>query len=158
LADYFPYGKSSDRRDARIWYRYIGVERDEATDLLMTGPRAFDVGSSRFLQGDSLITSESPFAAPRRQSLDVDVSGYAGTRSAFVECETIWQSDSQTQPRVRARKQERVVKVAEGKGQGTPFTAALEYISKYGGEDPTRVVYGHVRGANTKVKVQEGSK
>ena len=35
--EYFPYGRSSDRRDERNRYRYIGVETDEDTGLLMTG-------------------------------------------------------------------------------------------------------------------------
>ncbi|MCP4239951.1 MAG: hypothetical protein GY772_05270, partial [bacterium] len=59
---YFPYGRSSDRRDARNRYRYIGVERDEDTGLCMTGPRTYDPVSGRFLQGDPLVKpGRSPF-------------------------------------------------------------------------------------------------
>lgn len=50
--EYFPYGRSSDRRDARNRYRYIGVERDEDTGLGMTGPRVYDYIQCRFLLGD----------------------------------------------------------------------------------------------------------
>lgn len=60
--EYFPYGRASDRRDARNRYRYIGVERDEDTGLCMTGPRTYDPVSGRFLQGDPLVKpGRSPF-------------------------------------------------------------------------------------------------
>ena len=48
--EYFPYGGTSDRRDARNRYRFIGVEQDESTRLYMTGPRTYDCVSGRFLQ------------------------------------------------------------------------------------------------------------
>jgi RHS repeat-associated protein len=53
--EYFPYGRSSDRRDARNRYRFIGVERDEDTGMCMTGPRQYDPVMGRFLEGDPLV-------------------------------------------------------------------------------------------------------
>jgi RHS repeat-associated protein len=61
--EFFPYGRASDRRDARNRYRYIGVERDVDTLLCMTGPRTYDPVSGRFLQGDP-IAVERPGASP----------------------------------------------------------------------------------------------
>lgn len=63
--EYFPYGRSSDRRDARNRYRFIGVERDEDTGMCMTGPRQYDPVMGRFLEGDPAAPSNSgrsPFA------------------------------------------------------------------------------------------------
>ncbi|MEQ1571903.1 MAG: RHS repeat-associated core domain-containing protein, partial [Myxococcota bacterium] len=54
---FFAYGRSSDRRDARARYRYIGVERDEETGLCMTGPRTYDALAGRFHQPDQAGTS-----------------------------------------------------------------------------------------------------
>ncbi len=62
--EYFPYGRASDRRDARNRYRYIGVERDEDTGLSMTGPRTYDPVSGRFLQGDPLASTMFPGKSP----------------------------------------------------------------------------------------------
>ncbi|MBN2800791.1 MAG: RHS repeat-associated core domain-containing protein [Deltaproteobacteria bacterium] len=60
--EYLPYGSASDRRDARNRYRYLGVERDEETGLMMTGPRTYDAGTGRFWQGDPEIkVHESPY-------------------------------------------------------------------------------------------------
>jgi RHS repeat-associated protein len=77
--EYFPYGRASDRRDARNRYRFIGVEQDEDTHLYMTGPRAYDPVSGRFLQGDPLAQSElatSPFVyAKANPTSSVDPSG-----------------------------------------------------------------------------------
>jgi RHS repeat-associated protein len=53
--EFFAYGRSSDRRDARNRYRFIGVERDEDSGLCMTGPRTYDPISGRFLQGDPVV-------------------------------------------------------------------------------------------------------
>jgi RHS repeat-associated protein len=50
--EYFPYGRPSDRRDARSRYRFIGVERDEELAMCLTGPRLLDVLSGRFLTPD----------------------------------------------------------------------------------------------------------
>jgi len=76
--EFLPYGRSSDRRDARNRYRFIGVERDEATGLCMTGPRTYDPVTGRFLQGDPIMQVTSPFeyssSAPIRRR---DPSGYA---------------------------------------------------------------------------------
>ena len=66
--EYFPYGKASDRRDERNRYRFIGVERDETSGLLMAGPRTYDTGTSRFLQGE-----------PRLVALDSSAYGYAAS-------------------------------------------------------------------------------
>ncbi|MCB9765461.1 MAG: hypothetical protein H6739_37145 [Alphaproteobacteria bacterium] len=82
--EYFPYGRASDRRDARNRYRFIGVERDEDTGLCMTGPRTYDPVSGRFLQGDPLISGGmSPFVYasgnPVRRS---DGGGYADEEAA----------------------------------------------------------------------------
>lgn len=52
--EYFPYGRASDRRDARNRYRFIGVQRDEHTGMSMTGPRQYDPVMGRFLEGDPL--------------------------------------------------------------------------------------------------------
>ncbi|MCB9766198.1 MAG: RHS repeat-associated core domain-containing protein, partial [Alphaproteobacteria bacterium] len=78
--EYFPYGRASDRRDARNRYRFIGVERDEDTGLCMTGPRTYDPVSGRFLQGDPIAhlrRNLSPFhyasGSPIRRR---DVNGY----------------------------------------------------------------------------------
>jgi len=54
--EYFPYGRSSDRRDERNRSRYIGVETDEDTGLLMTGPRTYDPVTGRFLSGDPIAS------------------------------------------------------------------------------------------------------
>jgi RHS repeat-associated protein len=61
--EYFPFGSSSDRRDARNRYRFIGVERDEDTHLCMTGPRTYDPATGRFLQPDP-IAENSPNVSP----------------------------------------------------------------------------------------------
>ncbi|MED5370196.1 MAG: RHS repeat-associated core domain-containing protein [Myxococcota bacterium] len=61
--EYFPYGKASDRRDERNRYRYIGVERDEATGQYVAGPRTYDAETGRFLQGEPII-SESILQSP----------------------------------------------------------------------------------------------
>jgi RHS repeat-associated protein len=50
--EFFAYGRSSDRRDGKSRYRYIGVERDENTGLSITGPRTYDPIQGRFMQGD----------------------------------------------------------------------------------------------------------
>ena len=52
--EFFAYGRSSDRRNERNRYRYIGVERDGDTHLGMTGPRFYDAALGRFLQGDPI--------------------------------------------------------------------------------------------------------
>ena len=56
--EYFPYGRASDRREARNRHRFLGVERDEDTLLCMTGPRAYDPVTGRFLQGDPAAPTE----------------------------------------------------------------------------------------------------
>lgn len=58
--EFFAYGRSSDRRDGRERYRYIGVERDEDTGLCMTGPRTYDPVVGRFLQGDPAGLVDGP--------------------------------------------------------------------------------------------------
>jgi RHS repeat-associated protein len=90
--EYFPYGKSSDRRDERNRYRYIGVERDEATGLLMTGPRLFSPEVGRFLQCDPIGASldRSPYEYSLcRPLLLQDSSGLApeemSSREAFID-------------------------------------------------------------------------
>jgi RHS repeat-associated protein len=78
--EYFPYGRSSDRRDSRNRYRFIGVERDEATGFCMTGPRGYDPLSARFIQGDPDAASQtewSPYCyASGRPTASRDPSGY----------------------------------------------------------------------------------
>jgi RHS repeat-associated protein len=60
--EYFPYGRSSDRRDARNRYRFIGVEQDEDNHLCVTGPRTYDPVSGRFLQAEPLLMpQQSPY-------------------------------------------------------------------------------------------------
>jgi RHS repeat-associated protein len=78
--EYFPYGRPSDRRDARNRYRFIGVERDEDTNLCMTGPRTYDPVCGRFLQGDPIAgmsRASTPFqycsSSPTRNR---DATGY----------------------------------------------------------------------------------
>ncbi len=81
--EYFPYGRPSDRRDARNRYRFIGVERDEDTGLCMTGPRTFDPVCGRFLQGDPVaaaIPQWSPFCYSSGSPVQrLDGSGYQDT-------------------------------------------------------------------------------
>lgn len=76
--EFFAYGRSSDRRDSRNRYRYIGVERDEETGLCMTGPRTYDPVVGRFLQTDPKIgPSSSPFAYSRGSPIRLlDPNGY----------------------------------------------------------------------------------
>lgn len=85
--EYFPYGSSSDRRDARNRYRFLGVERDEDTHLTMTGPRTYDSVIGRFLQGDPLSESApatSPYVyADANPAGRVDPSGYQPTRQSL---------------------------------------------------------------------------
>jgi RHS repeat-associated protein len=50
--EFFAYGRSSDRRERKNRYRYIGVERDEDTGLCLTGPRLYDPLIGRFHQPD----------------------------------------------------------------------------------------------------------
>jgi RHS repeat-associated protein len=60
--EYFAYGRSSDRRDARNRYRWIGVERDEDTGLCLTGPRLYDPVVGRLGSGDPVVRAgRSPF-------------------------------------------------------------------------------------------------
>ena len=77
--EYFPYGKSSDRRDERNRYRYIGVERDEATGLMITGPRMFMTDTGRFLQGDPIGSAKQSqyLYSGGRPTHYTDRSGYA---------------------------------------------------------------------------------
>ena len=79
--EFFAYGRSSDRRDERNRYRYIGVERDVDTFLAVTGPRLLDLVTGRFLQRDPIATQFAgdgsynySSAKPLRR---VDTSGYA---------------------------------------------------------------------------------
>jgi RHS repeat-associated protein len=79
--EYFPYGRASDRREARDRYRFIGVEQDEDTRLCMTGPRLYDPICGRFCQPDPVAVTRfdsSPYvyasAAPTHRS---DPGGYA---------------------------------------------------------------------------------
>jgi RHS repeat-associated protein len=78
--EYFPYGRASDRRGARNRYRFIGVERDEDTELCMTGPRTYDPVSGRFLQGDPLY-GLGEFTSQRRDT-DQDREGHRSNRSS----------------------------------------------------------------------------
>lgn len=83
--EYFPYGKSSDRRDQRNRYRYVGVERDELTDLAMTGPRTYSAVVGRFLQGDPVIGGKSPFGYPSSPLRKADPTGYQEEWSEVTE-------------------------------------------------------------------------
>ena len=78
--EYFPYGRASDRRDARNRYRFVGVERDEDTHLCVTGPRTYDPVCGRFLQGDPLTPPEhatAPFVYGEASPVGhADPSGY----------------------------------------------------------------------------------
>ncbi|MED5370198.1 MAG: RHS repeat-associated core domain-containing protein [Myxococcota bacterium] len=80
--EYFPYGKASDRRDERNRYRYIGVERDKLTALSMTGPRAYDTVTGRFLQGDPILFEvdhygvRAAFGYPTNPLRQLDSSGW----------------------------------------------------------------------------------
>jgi RHS repeat-associated protein len=77
--EYFPYGRASDRREARNRYRFIGVEQDEDTHLCMTGPRTYDPVSGRFLQGDPLSadhTERTPMSYPPGPISASDTTGY----------------------------------------------------------------------------------
>jgi RHS repeat-associated protein len=77
--EFFAYGRPSDRRDARNRYRFIGVERDEHTQLCMTGPRTYDPVCGRFLQGDPLAKNHverMPMSYPPAPLLVTDRSGY----------------------------------------------------------------------------------
>ncbi|MBN2799149.1 MAG: hypothetical protein JXX28_08370 [Deltaproteobacteria bacterium] len=89
---YLPYGSASDRRDARNRYRYLGVERDEETGLMMTGPRTYDAGTGRFWQGDPLAgeqVDKSPFGYASGNPVGrLDWSGYE--ENSFAEAERQW--------------------------------------------------------------------
>lgn len=78
--EYFPYGRSSDRRDARNRYRFIGVERDEDTGMCMTGPRQYDPVMGRFLEGDPIGANSAggtPFVYARAMPTQLlDPGGY----------------------------------------------------------------------------------
>ncbi|MED5370190.1 MAG: toxin TcdB middle/N-terminal domain-containing protein [Myxococcota bacterium] len=77
--EYFPYGKASDRRDERNRYRFIGVERDEATGLSVVGPRFYDQAAGRFLQVDPVeFHGASPFSYAGSSPIALmDRTGYA---------------------------------------------------------------------------------
>jgi RHS repeat-associated protein len=83
--EYLPYGRASDRRDARNRYRFIGVERDEDMHLCMTGPRTYDPACGRFLQPDPLALERcewSPYAyASVSPVCRRDQNGYEDTSS-----------------------------------------------------------------------------
>lgn len=52
--EYFAYGRSSDRRDSKNRYRYLGAERDSLTGFCILGPRFYDPVVGRFLTQDPL--------------------------------------------------------------------------------------------------------
>jgi RHS repeat-associated protein len=78
--EFFAFGRSSDRRDGRNRYRYMGVERDEDTGLSITGPRMYDSIVGRFYQADPLRYSSpgvQPFCLSKAAPLRFrDPSGY----------------------------------------------------------------------------------
>jgi RHS repeat-associated protein len=83
--EFFAYGRSSDRRDTRNRYRFIGVERDEDTGLCMTGPRTYDPIVGRFLQGDP-VDGGPPFVYSRGNPIGRrDGNGYADGVTPAVE-------------------------------------------------------------------------
>jgi RHS repeat-associated protein len=75
--EFFVYGRSSDRRDSRNRYRFIGVERDEDTGLGMTGPRTYDPVTGRFLQGDPKDGGTAFVYARGNPLRRIDSNGYA---------------------------------------------------------------------------------
>jgi RHS repeat-associated protein len=75
--EFFAYGRSSDRRDTRNRYRFIGVERDEDTGLCMTGPRTYDPVSGRFLQGDPVVGGAAYVYSRGNPVGRMDPGGYA---------------------------------------------------------------------------------
>ena len=81
--EYFPYGRASDRRDARNRYRFIGRERDEDTGLCMAGPRTYDPVSGRFLQGDPISVEQvgkTPYHYASGSPIGrMDANGYQDT-------------------------------------------------------------------------------
>lgn len=107
--EYFAYGRSSDRRDARNRYRYIGVERDEETGFCMTGPRLYDPIIGRFDQPDSVVdASISLFAYTSSRPVALsDSSGYNEVPSDILPPlsqtpATTWYADSASGPSVSA--------------------------------------------------------
>ncbi len=87
--EFFPYGRASDRRDARNRYRFIGVERDEATGFCMTGPRCYDPVSARFIQPDPLASAQPARCAygyvGGRPTMGRDVTGYVEDMTLAAE-------------------------------------------------------------------------
>ena len=85
--EYLPYGRASDRRDARNRYRYIGVERDEDTGLCMTGPRTYDPVMGRFGQGDPITSSNlSPYGYSAGQPVRrTDPNGYSSDEPKITD-------------------------------------------------------------------------
>ena len=78
---FFAYGRSSDRRDARNRYRYIGVERDEETGFAMTGPRTYDPVTGRFYQRDPVGGLELFVYSRANPVRRFDPSGYQDPES-----------------------------------------------------------------------------
>jgi RHS repeat-associated protein len=89
--EFFAYGRSSDRRDTRNRYRYIGVERDEDTGLCMTGPRTYDPVSGRFLQGDPVVGGAAYVYARGNPIRRVDPNGYGDLDALATQAEGIGQ-------------------------------------------------------------------
>ncbi len=85
--EFFAYGRSSDRRDGRNRFRYIGVERDEDVGLSLTGPRMYDPISGRFLQADWIsLASSSPYSYGRCGPLRfLDPAGYTPAEAAAID-------------------------------------------------------------------------
>ena len=120
--EYFPYGKSSDRRDERNRYRYIGVERDEATGFLITGPRTYDSVMGRFLQGDPVLSPMSPFRYSRSTPLLlIDSDGRSPVYPMLV-----FPSDSVSQPPVPVDPEFLSETVEWAAGRGMQDTTWLE--------------------------------
>jgi RHS repeat-associated protein len=82
--EFFAYGRSSDRRDTRNRYRFIGVERDEDTGLCMTGPRTYDPVSGRFLQGDPVVGGAAYVYSRGNPVGRLDDNGYADDAAVGV--------------------------------------------------------------------------
>lgn len=55
--EYFPFGQTSDRRNIKSRYRYIGKMRDEETGLLYYGARYYDPVTGRFISSDPLYAT-----------------------------------------------------------------------------------------------------
>lgn len=84
--EYLPYGRTADRRWERNRFRHLGVETDEETGLVMTGPRTLMTGVGRFLQPDPIRKAGvSPWVYASGNPISaMDPSGYQDENAVGV--------------------------------------------------------------------------